>query len=297
MNSHKDLMSLLDEQRKEQNFSPAHWVQQKCEMLNDYLRTNHLKGCVVSVSGGVDSAVTYALACHAQGLPLSPLEQVLGICQPIHSTEEIWSRALDLRSFGGQIVVVDQSAVHDQLVKLVDDAIHIQGQAFAVGQMRSYQRTPVAYYACQLLSQQGCGSVVVGTGNYDEDGYLRYFCKAGDGISDVQLLGDLHKSEVFSVGRFLSLPLSILSAPPSADLWPGQTDEDELGFSYDFVELLTSYLASSPVQQQQFKQRCSPEGWEYFSQTAEKAKAIHDRNAHKAHFPLNLNVLGRPSFS
>ena len=59
----------------------------------------------------------------------------------------------------------------------------------------------------------------------DEDGYLRYFCKAGDGVVDVQLIADLHKSEVFQVAKYLEIPEEIRVAPPSADLWEGQTDE------------------------------------------------------------------------
>ena len=59
--------------------------------------------------------------------------------------------------------------------------------------------------------------MVMGTGNHDEDGYLGYFCKAGDGVVDVQLIADLHKSEVFKVGALLGVPQSILSSPPSAD--------------------------------------------------------------------------------
>jgi hypothetical protein len=53
-------------------------------------------------------------------------------------------------------------------------------------------------------------------------GYLLYFCKAGDGTVDLQLIWDLHKSEVFAVGAYLGVPESILVAPPSADLWEGQ---------------------------------------------------------------------------
>ncbi|KAA6358954.1 MAG: NAD+ synthase (glutamine-hydrolysing), partial [Streblomastix strix] len=54
------------------------------------------------------------------------------------------------------------------------------------------------------------------------------FCKAGDGVADIQLIADLHKSEVFAVSKALNIPKSVLEAAPSADLWEGQTDEDEL---------------------------------------------------------------------
>ena len=73
----------------------------------------------------------------------------------------------------------------------------------------------------------------------DEDGYLAYFCKAGDGVVDVQLISDLHKSEVFTVAKYLGVTESILNALPSADLWDEQEDEKELGFSYDFIEFYT----------------------------------------------------------
>ena len=58
----------------------------------------------------------------------------------------------------------------------------------------------------ELTLLQGFPCCVMGTGNFDEDGYLLYFCKAGDGVVDVQLIADLHKSEVFSVGRHVGVP-------------------------------------------------------------------------------------------
>merc|ERR1711982_45345 len=142
-----------------------------------------------------------------------------------------------------------------------DTAAEITGNKFSTGQLKSYQRTPVGYYTAQLLTQQGFPCIVLGTGNYDEDGYLCYFCKAGDGIADVQLIADLHKSEVFTVGHHLKVPGEILNAAPSADLWDGQTDKDELGISYDFVELFTEYLRLSAEEQEKIKSECSEEAW------------------------------------
>ena len=96
----------------------------------------------------------------------------------------------------------------------------------------------------------------------DEDGYLAYFCKAGDGVVDVQLIADLHKSEVFKVGAAVGVPASTLEAAPSADLWDGQTDEDELGFSYEFVELLTgAFLGTDDAGRAAFKVREPGSAW------------------------------------
>jgi NAD+ synthase (glutamine-hydrolysing) len=243
---------------------------------------------VVSVSGGIDSAVTYGLMLEASKKPGSPIKKTLGIAQPIHSTSAVWKRAYELRPLGGTIITVDQTNIFDQLAGLVGTASGLKDSQFATGQLRSYMRTPVNYYVAQLLSANGNLSIVLGTGNYDEDGYLRYFCKAGDGTVDVQLIADLHKSEVFAVARELGVPKSILVAPPTADLWEGQTDEDEMGFSYDFVELFTTWLQYSDAEKKAFLARLGPEAKQYFTVTGEKAKQIHERNAHKASWPINL---------
>jgi len=188
-------------------------------------------------------------------------------------------------------VVIDQTKFHLELSSVVDKAVGIKGESFATGQLRSYMRTPVNYYVAQLISQSGNPCVVMGTGNMDEDGYLAYFCKAGDGVVDLQLIADIHKSEVFKVGAALGVPQSILAAPPSADLWEGQTDEEELGFSYDFIELLTGgYLPLDQKGKDEFLSSLSPDVKEKFLATAKVAEGIHKRNHHKFESPVNLNL-------
>ncbi len=106
-----------------------------------------------------------------------------GVAQPIVSTEKIWRRALLLKeTYQVEIVTVDQSDIWKQLKQSCDQAINIQGGEFVGGQLKSYMRTPVAFYVAQLITQAGQPCLVLGTGNYDEDGYLYYFCKAGDGM-------------------------------------------------------------------------------------------------------------------
>eukprot|EP01127_Copromyxa_protea_P017984 TRINITY_DN5562_c0_g1_i6.p1 TRINITY_DN5562_c0_g1~~TRINITY_DN5562_c0_g1_i6.p1 ORF type:complete len:207 (-),score=53.87 TRINITY_DN5562_c0_g1_i6:9-629(-) len=191
---------------------------------------------------------------------------------------------------GADLITVDQSALHTQLSGLVQGALKLKGNPFADGQLRSYMRTPVGYYVAQLLSSNGFPCVVVGTGNFDEDGYLMYFCKAGDGISDVQLLADIHKSEVFSVARELKIPKSVLEAPPSADLWEGQTDEDEMGVGYDFVELYTEWIQLSATERNALLSKLSSQSLTFFKEKAALIEGIHKRNAHKLVYPVNLDV-------
>eukprot|EP00771_Trimastix_marina_P004025 gnl/Trimastix_PCT/754.p1 GENE.gnl/Trimastix_PCT/754~~gnl/Trimastix_PCT/754.p1 ORF type:complete len:251 (+),score=69.85 gnl/Trimastix_PCT/754:182-934(+) len=243
------------------------------------------------MSGGIDSAASMALCRAAQRKPNSPIKKILGVAQPIKSTATIQNRAYECcEHLGTEIITVDQSAVYDTLVPIVHAAAGMEGGRFETGQLRSYMRTPVAYYVAQLLSCNGNPCAVIGTGNLDEDGYLFYFCKAGDGISDLQLISDLHKSEVFAISAKLDVPRSILDAAPSADLWDGQTDEDEIGCSYDFVELYTEYLCLPAEEQERLVGTLSEEAKAQFHTLGAKIEAIHRRNKHKEKYPLNLTL-------
>ena len=132
----------------------------------------------------------------------------------------------------------------------------------------------------------------MGTGNFDEDGYIMYFCKAGDGVVDLSLISDLHKHEVFKVGYALNLPKEILDSVPSADLWANQTDEDEMGFSYQFVELFTEYLMMNEQDQKAMMEKIekSPEDLAKWKEWSEKAMRIHKRNSHKKYLPMELPI-------
>ena len=155
--------------------------------------------------------------------------------------------------------------------------------------MRSYMRTPINYYCAQLLTQSGYPAVVIGTGNMDEDGYLAYFCKAGDGVVDVQLISDLHKSEVFKTAEYLGVPMSIIKAKPSADLWEGQEDEKELGFTYDFIEFYTGvYLKMDEEYKKMFISDLNQDSYREFINFEEKCVAVHIRNRHKIGGVVNL---------
>jgi len=289
----KDLTQKLDEYRKRRNFNAEEWINKKVQLFNDYLRTNKLSACLVSLSGGVDSAVTLGLMKRALDAKDSPLKKILEVSQPIHSSAWAYDRAKECAdAFQAPFVKIDQTEIHNQIVSLIDKEVGIKSGPFATGQLRSYLRTPAGYYISQLLSQEGTPCVVMGTGNKDEDGYLAYFCKAGDGVVDIQLIADIHKSEVYAVGAVLGVPKSILEASPSADLWPGQTDEDELGFSYDFVELFTgAYVPLNDTDKAAFRSSLNEEALAAFKKWSESAEKVHNRNKHKIGGAHNINIL------
>lgn len=275
---------------KQRKFSPRYFVSTKVKKFNEYLGKHNLSGAVLSVSGGVDSALTLALLKQTKDLPNSNLKKIWAINQPIHSSDWALNRARELcQKMDIELKVIDQTETFDNLTELVGSATGVKENKFSGGQMRSYMRTPINYYCAQLLTQSGYPAVVMGTGNMDEDGYLAYFCKAGDGVVDVQLIADLHKSEVFKAAEYVGVPMSIVKAKPSADLWEEQEDEKELGFTYDFIEFYTGvYLKMTEEYKKLFINDLSDESYNEFLKFEEKCVAIHNRNKHKLIGVINL---------
>ncbi len=192
--------------------------------LADEFRSRQARAAVVNLSGGIDSAVVCALCVRALG-PGS----VFTLAVPIHSAPEDAEDALRVaRAFGVEIRVVDLSAVADALLAALGPTVATQ--RLAAANIRPRLRM-VALYA-EAASR---GALVVGTGNRDELA-VGYFTKYGDGGVDLLPLGNATKGEVRALGRALGVPQRILDRVPTAGLWQGQTDEGELGFTYDDLD-------------------------------------------------------------
>jgi NAD+ synthase (glutamine-hydrolysing) len=292
--------TFLEHYRNTRDWQVENWIHQKSQKFNDYLKTHGLSAAVVSVSGGIDSAVVYSLLKYIQNMPNSNLNKVVAVSQPIHSSNWALDRARELCDvYLDNMVIVDQSGFHTQLVASIEgyfsnnDASfendHTRTHTFAAGQLKSYMRTPVNYYIAQRLTQDGFPAIVAGTGNRDEDEYLGYFCKYGDGAVDVLFIEDLHKHQVYDVAKYLNVPASILHAAPSADLWPGQEDELEMGVSYDFVEFYVGYfLQLSKTEQTGVKSQLSEESYQEFQVFSQKCDELNRRNQHKFAGPVKL---------
>lgn len=280
----------LEKYRLERNFIPDNFVNYKVSKLNDYMILHQLSGVVLSVSGGVDSAVTLGLLKRALDAKNSPIKKIWAISQPICSSAWALERAQELcAKFSVELITIDQTEIYKSLIGQIEKETDVKTNKFSGGQLKSYMRTPVNYFATQLLSQEGTPAVVIGTGNMDEDGYLAYFCKAGDGVVDIQLISDLHKNEVYLLGKHLGIPDSILSSAPSADLWDGQEDENELGFPYEFVEFFVGwYLKLSSTDRTHFVNSLTGESFNEFSIFRTKCESVHDRNKHKLVGVVNL---------
>lgn len=299
---HSELQKHLQHYRSLRNFKVDEWLNKKANSLNEYMTKHNLSSCVVGCSGGIDSSVTLGICKYAQSMEGSPIKHVVPVLMPMDVEKESYHRAVELcNKYSVLPMIISIGTVAERIKQ--DMSIRMRTWLvtednkkhndtignFAFGQLQSYLRTPHLYFVAQIMSEKGFPAIVMGTGNKDEDGFLAYFCKAGDGVVDVQLISDLHKSDVFNVGRFLNLPESILKAQPTADLWDGQTDEDEMGVSYDFVELFTGYFMNlSEPDLIKFRESLSKEALEEFTKNGKICSDIHSRNKHKLNGIVNL---------
>jgi NAD+ synthase len=180
------------------------------------------KGFVVGLSGGIDSAVTAGLCKRAAG------GEVLGVWMPCHSVPEdqVYAR-MAADALGIDLLTVDLSPVYDAFVAALP-----QGNEMADANLKPRLRMSTVYYLAQSHHY-----LVAGTGNKPEL-MVGYFTKYGDGGVDIEPLGRLYKREVRELGRVLGVPQPVIDRAPSPGLWPGQTDEGEMGITYDEIDAI-----------------------------------------------------------
>jgi NAD+ synthase len=178
------------------------------------------EGIVLGISGGIDSAVTAVLAKRGLG------DGVLGLIMPCHSNPaDVEHARLVAAKFGIETEYVDLTPVFDCLMEALPP-----GDRVAVANLKPRLRMAVWYYFANSRNY-----LVAGAGNKSEI-KVGYFTKFGDGGVDILPLGDLLKTQVRELARELGIPEEIIVKPPSAGLWEGQTDEGEMGISYDELD-------------------------------------------------------------
>lgn len=199
--------------------------------LKDYATNAKVKGFVVGISGGIDSATTSTL-CAKTSL------DVLCIEMPIHQAPSHVSRAqehiaqLKKRFPNVKDTRVDLTPVFEEFKTEVSlDGNHTTVD-MALANTRARMRMTTLYYHAGIL-----GLLVAGTGNKVEDFGVGFYTKYGDGGVDLSPIADLLKSEVYEIGEYLEVPNSIMKAPPSDGLFgDARSDEDQIGASYPELE-------------------------------------------------------------
>jgi NAD+ synthase len=234
---------------------PTVW-EKKIEYIVDWLKRQldetHTDGFVVGLSGGLDSSVCAALIKRAS-------DDSLGLILPMHSDVKDLDDAAEIASvLGLPTEYIDLTPVYEHLIKLLPAGEHV-----VLGNIKARLRMVVLYYYANLKNYLVCG-----TGNKTEL-ELGYFTKYGDGGCDILPIGDLYKHEVRNIARVLAVPEKVIEKVPSAGLWHGQTDEAEIGFSYEEMDQTLQEIA-----------KCRVEG-----SCAETLQNMIQRNLHKRQPP------------
>jgi NAD+ synthase len=216
--------------------------------LREHLDAAGAEGFVFGLSGGVDSATAAALAVRAVGA-----ENTLGVLMPCHSQpEDAALGQLVADAFSVSTVTVDLTGAHDALLAALPASEH----CLAAANVRPRLRMVTLYYLAQSRNY-----LVLGSGNKTELA-VGYFTK----------WGDLNKTQVWELARELGVPGEVIERPPTAGLWPGQTDEGEMGITYRELDCVLTAIEAGDMA-----------GVD--SATLEKVQGMIARSTHKRAMP------------
>ena len=210
------------------------------EWIRERVKVAGAKGVVMGMSGGLDSSVT-AILCK-KAFP----DTTLGLILPcLSSTEDVEHAKIVAKKFGIETKEIDISNIFKIFLKTLEEGDYAEDAKsemdIAVANLKPRIRMICLYYFANKLNY-----IVVGTGNKSEL-TIGYFTKYGDGAVDILPLGDLLKTEERKLAEEIAVPKEIIEKVPSAGLWAGQTDESEIGMSYEELDKIILALESGDL--------------------------------------------------
>jgi NAD+ synthase len=193
--------------------------------IKEYVKSAKVDGIVVGLSGGIDSAVTSSLCVKAIGK-----ESVIGLGLPCSSIPQDLKDAEKMAELLGiKFIQIELTSIYDEFIKVTEPLL--ESSHMAKANLKPRLRMMTIYFVGQSFGK----FLVVGTSNRTELA-IGYFTKYGDGGVDFEPIGGLYKCEVREIAKLLDVPEEIINKPPSAGLWDGQTDESEIGLTYNILD-------------------------------------------------------------
>jgi NAD+ synthase len=241
-----------------------------------FIEDTGTKGAVVGLSGGVDSALVAHLGKLALGEKIQALVMPeIGVTweQDIEHAKE-FARTLSI-----PFKVIELNDVLDAVRQTYPDLLLNGGGFLARANLAPRTRMLFCYAHSNLEDL-----IVLGTGNKTEL-LLGYFTKFGDGGVDFLPIGDLYKTQVLQLARYLKIPERIVNKPPSAGLWNGQTDEEEIGMSYEKIDRILFQLYDRGLSVE-----AAASELKINIQTVEKMSIMVEKNAHKRLPPKTVKL-------
>jgi NAD+ synthase len=198
----------------------------------EYVQNARAKRIIVGLSGGIDSSVIACLAVQAVGK-----ENVIGISLPCQTRDDMKS---DARKLANNLGIHFETIEIRKAVGNTAEGVRMAGfevTPLVLANIKARERMNNLYAVAGATN-----GLVAGTGNLSEL-MVGYFTKYGDGGVDIEPIGNYYKTEVYEMAELMpEIPNSVKTKAPTADLWEGQTDEDELGMSYAELDEILKVL-------------------------------------------------------
>ncbi|WP_436347085.1 NAD+ synthase [Natronorubrum sp. FCH18a] len=225
-------------------------------------------GAVLGLSGGIDSTLTAYLAVDALGA-----ENVHGLVLPatVSSGENMSDAERVAQDLEISYDVVEIEPIVDSLLAAYPEA---EGDREAVGNARARVRAVLNYLVANHEER-----LVLGTGNRSEAA-VGYFTKYGDGAVDCHPIGNLYKAQVRQLAHHVGVPEALVTKTPTAELWDDQTDEDEMGVSYETLDSILATHVDGPL-----SVAATARLLEVDAETVEKVRGMYERSEHKRQVP------------
>ncbi len=224
------------------------------------------EGVVVGISGGIDSATTAYLAVRALGK-----NRVLGLIMPYYANGDVEDAKLVCGSLGIECRLISIKPIVSAFV----ESLGFQLDKKALGNVMVRTRMVILYAHANQMNR-----LVLGTSNRSEL-LTGYFTKWGDGASDYAPLINLYKTEVWEMAKLLGVPGRIIEKKPTAGLWEGQTDEDELGISYRLLDEILWRLVDLKMPRDKIAEELG-----IGAETVEHVERLVKESEHKRRLPL-----------
>jgi len=195
------------------------------EWIREYVGSANIEGIVIGISGGIDSATTTSLCVKALGK-----ENIIGLGLPCSSIpQDLTDGQMLAENLGIRFITIDLTSTYNEFLKSA--SVSINPNQLAMANIKPRLRMITNYFIGQSFGKY----LVAGTSNRSELA-IGYFTKHGDGAADFEIIGSLYKCEVREIAKLLNIPDVIIKKPPSAGLYEGQKDEDEIGIKYDNLD-------------------------------------------------------------
>jgi NAD+ synthase len=237
------------------------------DFIKTYVGNSGCKGVIIGLSGGVDSAVTAVLCRQALGKKKT---NCLFMPDDVTPESDIKHQKIIVEKFD----LLCETKNITKIVKNTVDNCFVKPDKMALANMKARIRMTLLFEYANMT-----GSLVCGTSNKSEL-LVGYFTKYGDGGADIMPIGDLYKTQIYELAKFLKIPKEIISKAPTAGLIKDQTDEKELGYTYGILDKVLMGLERKQAISDMVKNTGLKKS------DVEKIKNMRVKSEHKRHSPL-----------